>query len=88
MQPEKASCHSFLPSWATDKVDHREMSALRPCPSNTRTSSQESVGSDWEVEEGGENRRWRGWETDMSWPLRGWIATWGQTEREEKTKKE
>lgn len=50
MQPEKASCHLSLPNLATDKVDHREMSALRPCPSNTRTSSQESVGSDWEGE--------------------------------------
>lgn len=71
VQLEKASCHSSLPSWLTDKVDHREMSALRPCPSNTRTSSQESVRSDggWGV-----SRRWRGWDTDMAWLGREWIA--------------
>lgn len=48
VQLEKASCHSSVLSSATDKVDHRETAALRPCPSNTRTSSQESVGSAWE----------------------------------------
>lgn len=35
VQPEKAGCHSKLPSLATDKVDHREMSALRTCPSKS-----------------------------------------------------
>lgn len=29
MRPEQACCHCALPSSATDKVDHREMSALR-----------------------------------------------------------
>lgn len=63
------------------------MSALRPCPSNTRTSSQETVGSDWEGEEG-ESRRWRGWDTDMAWLGREWIAARAQTERRQlKTKK-
>lgn len=32
---EKASCHSASPSAVADKVDHREMSALRICQSNT-----------------------------------------------------
>lgn len=69
---KKASCHSSLPSWLTDKVDHGEMSALRPCPSNTRTSSQLSVGSDGVGE--GVSRRWRGYDTDMAWLGREWVA--------------
>lgn len=87
MQPGKASSHSSLPSSATDKADHREVSALRPCPSNTRTSSQESVGGGRAGEEG-ESGRWSNGETDMAWLGREGIAAGGQTERRRlKTKK-
>lgn len=88
VQPGKASCHSSPPSLATDKVDLREMSTLGPCPSNTRTSSRESVGSGWEGEEG-ESGRWRDWETDMAWLGREGIAAGVQRERRQlKTKKD
>lgn len=81
MQPEKAVCHSRLPSLATDKVDHREMSALRACPSkslpsatHTRTCTQlqplcqRAMGV---VRRGGSVREEdgeAGRQTDIDWP--------------------
>lgn len=68
--PEKAGCHSTLPSLATDKVDRGEMSALRTCPSNTRAcfppplhTGVMGVIRGEECERG----RWRGRETDIEW---------------------
>lgn len=60
------------------------MSALRPCPSNPRTSSQDSVASDWEgvrVEDGEAGRQ--------IWPGSGereWIAREGGENGEETVK--
>lgn len=71
MQPEKAGCHSTVPSLATDKVDRREISALRTCQSNTRAcfplplhKRVMGVIRGEECERG----RWKGRETDIEWP--------------------